>query len=74
MKKKSINYITIYINIYINIYSEIFRDLLAKVRAQKMTLSFVIIVIFWSEDDKPAYSFVSIFHNTMINAADFPSP
>ena len=69
--KKSL-YILIYIFIYIVIKFILFFFICP--HPQNMTLSFVIIVIFWPEDDKPAYSFVSIFHNTMINAADFPSP
>ena len=72
---KSLKKITIYINIYIYIYSDIiYPFFFICPHPQNMTLSFVIIVIFWPDDDKPAYSFVSIFHNTMINAADFPSP
>ena len=68
--KKSLKKFTIYINIYINIYSDIiYTFFFIHPHPQNMTLSFVIIVIFWPEDDKPAYSFVSIFHNTMINAA-----
>ena len=40
---------------------------------QNMTLSFVIFVIFWPDDDKPIRLFVNIFHNkTNITSASVP--